>query len=240
MISAFFDGLVGALTNGQPQYLLLVLTGLAATFFIIYRLKGRTWAFIYVALIPFLNWSFGVIPEFQITEPNATFAKGLSLHPMTVVTGLVFVVRDFVQREMKQMVLICMALAIGWSFFYAWPVIALASGIAFAVSEFFDWLLFTFTKYRLSTRILLSSAVAAPIDTTIFLYGADLAKQMNAGKALDYEAMLGLISLPVADGNTFHIANWVVFIIGKMIGAFVVSGIIRKREDAGLISPHEA
>lgn len=224
MLLDIYNGLVGALTNGQPQYLALVLAGLAASFYVIYRLGGRVWAFIYVALIPFLNWSFGIIPEYALLAPNETFSKGLSLHPMTVVTGLVFVVRDFVQREMKQMVLICMALAIGWSFFYAWPVIALASGIAFAVSEFFDWLLFTFTKYRLSTRILLSSAVAAPIDTSIFLYGADLAKQINLG---------------AEPGNTLHIANWVVFIIGKMIGAFVVSYMIRKQEDAGRISPHE-
>lgn len=236
MLIEIWDALIGALTNGQPQYLLLVLAGLSVSFFVIHRLGGRIWAFVYVALIPFLNWSFGVIPEFAIMEPNQSFSKGLSLHPMTVVTGLVFVVRDFVQREMKQMVLICMALAIGWSFFYAWPVIALASGLAFAISEFFDWLIFTFTKYRLSTRILLSSAVAAPIDTSVFLYGADLAKQLNAGGSLAYSSL----GIPIADGNTFHIANWVVFIIGKMIGAFVVSYTIRKQEDAGRISPHEA
>lgn len=240
MLLDVYNGFISALTNGQPEYTALVLAGLAATYYIIYRTGGRSWAFLYVALIPFLNWSFGIIPEFKILDPNATFDKGLSLHPMTVVTGLVFVVRDFVQREMKQMVLLCMALAIGWSFFYAWPVIALASGIAFAISEFFDWLLFTFTKYRLSTRILLSSAVAAPIDTSIFLYGADLAKQLNAGQALEYGSLFGSISVPLADGNTMHVANWIVFIIGKMIGAFVVSGIIRNREDAGKINPQEA
>ena len=144
---------------------------------------------------------------------------------MTIVTGLVFVVRDFVQREMHSRVLICMALAIGWSFFYAWPVIALASGIAFAVSETFDWLVYTFTKYRLSTRILISSAVAAPIDTSIFLYGADLAQQLEFG---------------LEPGNTLHLANWIVFIIGKMIGAFIISNAIRRQEDAGKIDPHEA
>lgn len=236
MILDILNGLVGALTNGNPSHLLWVTLGLAASFYVVFRLGGRTWAFIYVALIPFLNWTFGVIPEVAILEPNQTFSKGLSLHPMTVVTGLVFVVRDFVQREMKQMVLICMALAIGWSFYYAWPVIAIASGLAFAISEFFDWLMFTFTKYRLSTRILVSSAVAAPIDTTVFLYGADLAKQMNAGQSLVYE---GLFSMPLANGNTFHIANWVVFIIGKMVGAVIVSRIIRAREDAGKVNPHE-
>ena len=86
-------------------------------------------------------------------------------------------------------------------------------------------MLFTFTKYRLSTRILLSSAVAAPVDTTVFLYGADLAKQMELG---------------MDPGNSLHVANWIVFVIGKMVGAVIVSHLIRKREDAGLISPYEA
>jgi len=53
------------------------------------------------------------------------------------------------------------------------PELALASGGAFAIAELVDWALFTFTKYRLSTRVLLSSAIAAPLDTTIFLYGAE-------------------------------------------------------------------
>ncbi|WP_370328705.1 hypothetical protein [Hyphomonas atlantica] len=190
-------------------------------------LRGRGWALIYVALIPFLNWSFGIIPEFQIIEPTGSglTAQGVSLHPMTMVTGMVFVIRDFVQREMGHRVLIVMAMAIAWSFYYAWPVIALASGIAFAISEGVDWLLFTFTKYRLSTRILLSSALAAPVDTTVFLYGADLAKQMELG---------------MDPGNSLHVWNWIVFVIGKMVGAVIVSAIIRRREDLGKVDPAAA
>ncbi|MEO0466003.1 MAG: VUT family protein, partial [Pseudomonadota bacterium] len=176
----------------------------------------------YFLVIPFLNWSFGVIDPISLAQPSSWFAKGIELHPLTLVTGLVFVLRDFVQRNVGQKVLIMMALAIGWSFYYAWPVIALASGIAFAVSELVDWALYTFTKYKLSTRILLSSALAAPVDTTIFLYGADLARQIR----LDDEP-----------GNMLHFANWVVFVIGKMVGAVVVSEMIRRRENAGLIDP---
>lgn len=220
-----FTAIVNAITNGQPHYLAPVVFGLILTFTAIYMLKGRVWAFLYVALIPFLNWSFGVIPQLEVVEANTWFEKGISMHPMTVVTGLVFVIRDFVQREMRSKVLAAMAIAIGWSFFYAWPVIALASGIAFAISETVDWLMFTFTKYRLSTRILLSSALATPVDTTIFLYGADLALQYAQG---------------AEPGNMLHMANWIVFVIGKMIGALIVSRLIRRQEDRGLINPAEA
>ena len=216
---------VGVLTNGQPQLIGPALGALLLTFCAIWFLNGRIWAFIYVALIPFLNWSFGVIPEAQIVAPGGDYAPGIALHPMTMVTGMVFVIRDFVQREMGHKVLILMAIAVAWSFFYSWPVIALASGIAFAISEMVDWMVYTFTKYRLSTRILISSALATPVDTTVFLYGADLAKQMELG---------------MDPGNSLHPLNWIVFVIGKMVGAVIVSYVIRRREDKGLVSPYEA
>ena len=223
----FSGAFVDVLTNGNPPQFLFALLALSLTFAAIWLLKGRAWALVYVALIPFLNWSFGIIPEFQVIEPasGTLFRNGVSLHPMTMVTGMVFVIRDFVQREMGHRVLLVMAMAIAWSFYYAWPVIALASGIAFAIAEGVDWLMFTFSKYRLSTRILLSSALASPVDTTVFLYGADLAKQMEFG---------------LEPGNSLHVWNWIVFVIGKMVGAMIVSAIIRRREDQGLIDPAEA
>lgn len=227
------EQVVTLLTGGRPDDLLLVTLGLISTLGLIYAIGGRKWAIAYFLVIPFLNWSFGVIDPISLAEPSSTFARGVELHPLTLVTGLVFVLRDFVQRNVGQLVLIIMALAIGWSFYYAWPVIALASGIAFAVSELVDWALFTFTKYRLSTRILLSSLLASPVDTTIFLYGADLAIQINDGKSLE----AGLFGFPAADGNMLHFANWIVFFIGKMVGAVIVSEMIRRREDAGLVDP---
>ncbi|MEM1149361.1 MAG: hypothetical protein AAGI03_02225 [Pseudomonadota bacterium] len=227
--------IVALLTGGRPDDLLWVVLGLTLTLGLIYRLGGRFWAFVYFLTIPFLNWSFGVIDSIKLLPPGDFFERGVELHPLTLVTGLVFVFRDFVQRRMGQWVLVVMALAIAWSFYYAWPVIALASGLAFAVSETVDWLLFTFTKYRLSTRILLSSALASPVDTTIFLYGADLALQLNDGKDFTY----GLFGMPIADGNTLHAANWIVFVIGKMVGAFIVSAAIRRREEAGEIDPYD-
>jgi hypothetical protein len=227
---SLWSELLGAIAYRDPAHLPFILLGLAATGALIWYLKGRTWAFIYVALIPFLNWTFGRpdIPTADLTEllgPVFGSAHRIVFNPLTIATGMVFVVRDFVQREMGHRVLILMALAIAWSFYYSWPVIALASATAFAISETADWLLFTFTKYRLSTRILLSSAVAAPLDTTVFLYGADLAQQM-AGLA---EA-----------GSQLNLANWIFFILGKMIGAAVVAWMIRRREERGTVDPAAA
>src|SRR5262249_31587876 len=148
-MDSFWNELVSALTNGNPGQLPLAAAGMAATGVLIWYLKGRTWAYIYVALIPFLNWTFGKFSGFDVTnELGRIFGTStkIMINPLTIATGMVFVVRDFVQREMGHRVLILMALAVAWSFYYSWPVIALASGIAFAISETADWVIYTFTK----------------------------------------------------------------------------------------------
>ena len=113
------------------------------------------WPLAYVALIPFVNWSF-------TWAPNWTLWGDVSFNPVTVVTGLVLVFRDFAQRQVGHWVLGLMAIALGLSVWLAGPEIALASGAAFAISELVDWALFTFTRFRMSTRIMLSSLIAAP------------------------------------------------------------------------------
>ena len=157
---------------------------------------------VYVALIPFINWSFTWAPLWEVLP-------GWAFNPVTIVTGLVLVVRDFAQREVGHYVLIAMGIALVLTAIAAGPELALASGGAFAIAELVDWALFTFTKYKLSTRVLLSSAIAAPLDTTIFLYGADLAE--------------------ISEFAQLTAPNVNMSIIGKMAGAVVIWWFVRKR-----------
>ena len=154
---------------------------------------------VYVLLIPFINWSFTWAPMWEVLP-------GWAFNPVTIVTGLVLVVRDFAQREVGHYVLIAMAIALALTAVAAGPELALASGAAFAISELVDWALFTFTKFRLSSRVLLSSAIAAPLDTTIFLYGAEMIRP---------DQLTG--------------PNITMSIIGKMVGAIVIWWIVRSR-----------
>jgi hypothetical protein len=229
-MDSVWNEIISIIASRDARDLPLVLVGLAITAGLIWMLKGRAWAYVYVALIPALNWSFGksAAIEINLTEllgPYLGTATPIIFNPLTIATGMVFVLRDFVQREMGHRVLFLMAMAIGWSFYYSWPVIALASATAFAISESVDWVIYTFTRYRLSTRILLSSAAASPIDTTVFLYGADLARQMELGDP---------------PGTMFNVANFVFFILGKMVGAVIVSAMIRARENRGEVDPAAA
>ena len=154
---------------------------------------------VYVLLIPFINWSFTWAPMWEVLP-------GWAFNPVTIVTGLVLVVRDFAQREVGHYVLIAMAIALALTAVAAGPELALASGGAFAIAELVDWALFTFTKYRLSTRVLLSSAIAAPLDTTIFLYGAEMIRP---------DQLTG--------------PNVTMSILGKMVGAIVIWWIVKNR-----------
>jgi len=154
----------------------------------------------YIVLIPFINWSF-------TWAPMVSLVPGWAFNPVTIVTGLVLVVRDFAQREVGHWVLLAMLVALLLTAWLAGPELALASGVAFAISEIVDYALFTFTRYRLSTRVLLSSALAAPLDTTVFLYGAE---QIRPDQ----------LTLP----------NITMSIAGKMVGALVIWWIVRRVE----------
>ncbi|MGB0907986.1 MAG: hypothetical protein ACPGVT_10875 [Maricaulaceae bacterium] len=164
-------------------------------------LRFVKYTLIYILLIPLINWSFTWAPMVEL--PGLV---GWAFNPVTIVTGLVLVARDFSQREIGHEVLIAMAIALGLTYATSGGALALASGAAFLISELVDYALFTLTKYKLSTRVLLSSALAAPIDTTAFLYGASFIR-----------------------GGQFTVPNVVMSVGGKMIGALVIWWLIKQR-----------
>lgn len=115
----------------------------------------------YIGAVVAINWLFVVVPMVPVL--------GTMFPPVMLVVGFVFVFRDFAQREIGHWVVIAMLVAGGISYFMSAPVVALASVTAFLISEAIDWAVYTFTRKPLSQRILLSSAVAVPVDTIVFL-----------------------------------------------------------------------
>ncbi|QGZ96372.1 VUT family protein [Terricaulis silvestris] len=174
----------------------------AATVLVIFLMK-RPWTALYVGLMPLINWAFAGIDTIAIPENLG----GGAWHPFTIVTGLVLVVRDFAQREIKHWILGAMVVGLALSTLTAWPVIVVASGVAFLISETADWAVYTFTKRPLSQRILISSAVGAPIDQIAFI---------------------GLASLVVP--GIFAWGTILTGIISKLIGAYIVSRIVARQE----------
>lgn len=161
------------------------------------------WVYVYLLLIPAVNWSFAHVPTVPMPD-------GGLWAPMAIVTGLVLVFRDFAQREIGHYIFIPLFIGIMVSFYMAGPEIAAYSALAFAISEFIDWCVYSFTKRPLSQRVLYSSLIAAPLDTTVFFMGANM----------------------VAPG-IFSWSTILTSIASKLLGAYIVFLIIRKRERAG-------
>lgn len=104
--------------------------------------------FVYVPLIPFYDTMYP---------------------PMSIIVGLIFILRDFAQKEIGHKVFIAMLIGAFLSYIMANPYIAVASLVAFLVSETVDWGVYTYTRKPLHQRILISSLLSTPVDSAIFL-----------------------------------------------------------------------
>jgi len=153
---------------------------------------------LYIALIVLVNYGFSVVP--LVDMPG-----GEKWPPMSLVVGLIFVARDFAQREIGHRIVFAMLIAGGLSYWMADPYVAIASVAAFLISEFADWAVYSFTKRPFAQRVLLSSALGTPIDSIVFL------------------AILGHLS----------VAGVVAMTASKMLGAVIVWWMIKDRDNNG-------
>tara|TARA_X000001388_G_scaffold63482_2_gene49450 strand:- start:1972 stop:2451 length:480 start_codon:yes stop_codon:yes gene_type:complete len=115
----------------------------------------------YIVSIVAVNIGFVYIPPVPLL--------GEMFPPMSLIVGLIFIARDFAQREIGHKVIGAMAVGAIFSYLMADPFVAIASVIAFAISEMVDWGVYTYTKRPLRDRILLSSALGTPVDSAVFL-----------------------------------------------------------------------
>lgn len=115
---------------------------------------------LYIAMIVIVNMLFATRPEH-----SAWWA---------LIVGLIFVARDFAQREIGHYVLLAMAGALVLTWLMASPFVALASAAAFAASELIDWIVYTAYRKPLQQRVIVSSLISVPVDTVIFLAGVGL------------------------------------------------------------------
>lgn len=155
------------------------------------------WTALYIGLIVLVNWLFIVVQPVDM-------GGGEMWPPVALVVGLIFIVRDFAQRVVGHWVLAAMLVAGILSYFLADPFVAYASVAAFAISELADWLVYSFTKRPFAQRILLSSVLATPLDTIVFL------------------GIMGWLSAPAVLAMT----------ASKLVGALIVWFLVRNRMEA--------
>jgi len=118
---------------------------------------------IYIATVVGINLAFAYIPPIVLFD-GTIFTVG------SVVAGLVFVARDFAQREVGHKIVIALMIAAGiLSYLLADPFVALASVTAFAISEVSDYIVYTKHNGDFNKKVVVSSLVSVPIDTAVFL-----------------------------------------------------------------------
>lgn len=113
---------------------------------------------------------FIIILNCLMTKLPHVAAFGESFSPADMLLGIIYIVRDFAQREIKHYVIIAMLVGGLISYVFADKTIAVASVAAFFVGETIDWLIYTFTKRPLSKRLLWSATLSSPVDSFVFLY----------------------------------------------------------------------
>lgn len=154
------------------------------------------WTFAYVATIVLSNLLLVWLAPVQIF--------GIFLPPAILAFGLVFVLRDFAQREIGHYVLVAIGVAAALTYLLAGPQVAAASIAAFLMAELADYLVYTLTKRPLSQRVLISSMVSVPMDTFVFFWA------------------LGFLNVP----------SLALGIAVKMIATLMIWAWLRNRENA--------
>ena len=115
----------------------------------------------YLLMVVFVNLGFSYLPI--VTTPLGPVPL------MAFFVGCVFVLRDYAQRSAGHNVLWAIVIACLISWWLGDPFVVVASVTSFAVSELLDYAIFTITKKPFHQRVIISSAIAVPIDSIIFL-----------------------------------------------------------------------
>lgn len=125
------------------------------------------YSIIYILCVVGINLAFSYIPPVILSD-GTIWSIG------SVIAGAVFVARDYAQREVgHRLVVVLMFAAAGISYLMANPFVALASVMAFGVSEVIDYLVYTISRLGFKKRVILSSLLSVPVDTFVFLHVID-------------------------------------------------------------------
>jgi hypothetical protein len=164
-----------------------------------------------------IKYKYTVLYILSITIVNVLFkhypalidiSEGVQITPWTILVGTWFVLRDFSQREIGHYVFVPMIIGVALGAMIS-PAIAIAGLIAAGTSELLDWVVYTITKKPFHQRILLSSLIAAPVDTILFFAAFDF-----------FELIPGV-----------SIFNWPTVLLGtlsKLVAALIVYGYYQK------------
>lgn len=167
------------------------------------RLDGVVYFSAFCATIPVANWMIANIGTDCIPDGPCLIpvAPGLMAPSGVLAVGAALVLRDLVQRRLGLgWAILAIIIGAALSGFVAPPALAVASIVAFALSELADTAVFTPLQRRgLLLAVAVSSSVGLAVDSVLFLYLAfgnlDFLMGQIVGKTWAVLAALPLVHL---------------------------------------------
>jgi len=161
--------------------------------------EGAAFLILYALTIPAANWMIGHVGS--VCPPNGPclipVAPKLMAPSGVLMIGIALVLRDLVQRRLgvgfSAAAVVAGAML---STLVAPPALALASGVAFLVSETADLAVYTpLARRRLVTAVVLSSLAGLVVDSVVFLWLAFGSLEFLTGQVVG-KAWMVLASIP--------------------------------------------
>lgn len=150
---------------------------------------------LYLATIPAANWMIGNVGAVCLPQGPCLVPVGFGLTAPSgvLVIGIALVLRDLVHRDLgARWAAAGVAAGSALSFAIAPPALAIASFVAFAVSEALDQAVYTpLRRRRLVLAVLASGVVGAIADSALFLWLAFGSLDHVAGQIVGKLWMVG-------------------------------------------------
>ena len=164
------------------------------------RSQGYLYLVSFILTVPIANWMVGNVGTVCPSGSPCLLPVGFDIMAPSgvLMIGLALVLRDLVQRRLGKIWAVA-AIAAGalLSVLVAPAALVVASGTAFLVSEFADFVVYTpLQRKRLVLAVFLSSTVGLVLDSLIFLQLAFGSLDYLSGQIIG-KAWMVLLALPV-------------------------------------------
>jgi uncharacterized PurR-regulated membrane protein YhhQ (DUF165 family) len=163
------------------------------------RREGIAFLILFALTIPVANWLIGNVGTKCVPGGPCLIpvAPGLMAPSGVTMIGIALVLRDLVQRRLGVGTAVGAILAGAvLSALVAPPALVLASAVAFLLSEFADFAVYTpLARRRLIAAVVASSLVGLVVDSVVFLWLAFGSLEFLAGQVVG-KAWMVLLSIP--------------------------------------------
>ena len=163
------------------------------------KIEGASFLILFCLTIPAANWMIGHVGTVCLRDGPCLVpvAPGIMAPSGVLMIGAALVLRDLVQRRLgAEFGIAAILVGAAISAALAPPALVIASAVAFLLSEFADFAVYTpLARRRLVTAVVASSVVGLVVDSVVFLWLAFGSLDFLAGQIVGKLWMV-LLAIP--------------------------------------------